>query len=197
MPATMKMNQITTTTTTRTQPETKTSKFKSFFKREKKVAIVLSERDARILAQVKSRAKLLDTGLNIGCARIGIDPIIGLVPIAGDAVTMALAMQLIYTAQKADIPKSLTQQMIFNVAVDFAIGLIPILGDYGDFLFKCNDRNAKLFEAFLYERAAKEAAEAEAVALARDNIATPQSAAGAGHHGGPSYTSKPKPYANV
>ncbi|KAG0001194.1 hypothetical protein BGZ80_007987 [Entomortierella chlamydospora] len=189
----MEMNQIATTSNTRPQPETKSSKFKSFFKRQKKTTIVLSERDARVLAQVKSRAKLLDTGLNIGCARIGIDPIIGLVPIVGDAVTLLLALQLVYTAQKADIPKSLTHQMMFNVAFDFAVGLIPVLGDYADFLFKCNDKNAKLFEAFLYERAAKEAAEAEAAALARDYVTTPESAAGTA----PSHGSKPKPYANV
>ena len=53
------------------------SRFKGFFKRDKKGKVVLSERDARVLAQVKRGAKILDTGVNIGCARIGIDPIIG------------------------------------------------------------------------------------------------------------------------
>ncbi|KAF9109319.1 hypothetical protein BGX27_007754 [Mortierella sp. AM989] len=166
-------------TSTAPQPENKSSKLKSFFKREKKLATVLSERDARVLAQVKGRAKLLDTGLDLGCAKIGLDPIIGLVPIAGDAITMALALQLVHTAQKADIPKSLTQKMLFNVAVDFGLGLIPVLGDYGDFLFKANDRNARIFEEFLYERAAKQAAEAESSA-ARNHVTTPPTAAG--HH---------------
>jgi hypothetical protein len=55
----------------------KGSKFKSFFSRNKKAKVVLSERDAEILRQVKRRAKILDTGLNLGCARIGLDPIIG------------------------------------------------------------------------------------------------------------------------
>ncbi|KAG0370511.1 hypothetical protein BGZ54_006026 [Gamsiella multidivaricata] len=174
--------------------EPRGSKFKNFFKRDKKARIVLSERDARILAQVKRRAKILDTGVNLGFARFGLDPIIGLVPVLGDAATMFLALQVVYTAQKADIPKSLTQRMLFNVALDFGIGLVPVLGDIGDFLFKANDKNAKLFEQFLYERAATEAAEAEAAA-ARNRVATPSAAATAApgthhHHNNTASTSK-------
>jgi len=53
------------------------SKLKSFFRRDKKAKTVLSERDARVLEQVKRRAKVLDTGVDLGCAKIGLDPIIG------------------------------------------------------------------------------------------------------------------------
>ncbi|KAG0280172.1 hypothetical protein BGZ96_001654 [Linnemannia gamsii] len=142
--------------------ESKGSKFKSFFTGGKKKAkIVLSPRDAEILAQVKRRAKVLDTAIDLGVAKIGLDPILGLIPIAGDAITLAIAMRLIHTAQKADIPKSLTHQMLFNVMLDFGMGLVPVVGDIADFLFKANQRNAKLFEDFLYERAAAQAAEAE------------------------------------
>ncbi|KAG0263847.1 hypothetical protein BG011_007935 [Mortierella polycephala] len=155
--------------------QSRSSKFKSFFKKSKKTKIILSERDAQILAQVKRRAKILDTGVNLGFARIGLDPILGLIPVAGDVITMLMAMRLIHTAQKADIPKSLTQKMLFNVAVDFGLGLVPLVGDIGDFFFKANDRNAKLFEAYIYERAASQAAAAE-TAAARRNLATPATA---------------------
>ncbi|KAF9907005.1 hypothetical protein EC991_011400 [Linnemannia zychae] len=147
--------------------EAKSSRLKSFFTGgKKKSKTVLSARDAEILAQVKRRAKVLDTAIDLGVAKIGLDPILGLIPIAGDAITMMIALRLIHTAQKADIPKSLTQKMLMNVALDFGMGLIPLVGDVADFLFKANQRNAKLFEEFLYERAALQAAEAEAVAAA-------------------------------
>ncbi|KAF9134968.1 hypothetical protein BGW39_005265 [Mortierella sp. 14UC] len=147
--------------------ETKTSRLKSFFTGgKKKSKIVLSARDTEILAQVKRRAKVLDTAIDLGVAKIGLDPILGLIPIAGDAITMMIALRLIHTAQKADIPKSLTQKMLMNVALDFGMGLIPLVGDVADFLFKANQRNAKLFEEFLYERAATQAAEAQAAAAA-------------------------------
>ncbi|KAG0048479.1 hypothetical protein BGZ83_006566 [Gryganskiella cystojenkinii] len=144
------------------EPSKNPSKFKSFFSKKQKSKIVLSEYDAAILAKVKRRAKILDTGLNLGCAKIGLDPIIGLVPVAGDAITLFMAMRLIHTAQQADIPKELTTKMLINVAIDFGAGLVPILGDIVDFLYKGNHRNAKLFEEFLYERAAQQQAEAEA-----------------------------------
>ncbi|KAG0336011.1 hypothetical protein BG004_008227, partial [Podila humilis] len=53
-----------------------TSKIKNFFRRDKKVQVELSKEDARILEQVKSRAKVLDTGVDLGCAKIGLDPIL-------------------------------------------------------------------------------------------------------------------------
>ncbi|KAG9062723.1 hypothetical protein KI688_005029 [Linnemannia hyalina] len=149
------------------QVEPKGSKFKSFFTGgNKKKQIVLSARDAEILAQVKKRAKVLDTAINLGFAKIGLDPILGLIPVAGDGITLMIAMRLIHTAQKADIPKSLSHQMYFNVLIDFGMGLVPVVGDFADFLFKANRRNAKLFEDYLYERAAEQAAEAELQAAA-------------------------------
>ncbi|KAK3841225.1 MAG: hypothetical protein J3R72DRAFT_445674 [Linnemannia gamsii] len=152
------------------QRDTKTSKLKSFFTGgKKKPKIVLSERDAEILAQVKRRAKVLDTAIDLGVAKIGLDPILGLIPIAGDAITLMIAMRLIHTAQKADIPRALFHKMIMNVVLDFGMGLIPVVGDVADFLFKANQRNAKLFEEFLYERAAQQAAEAEAAAASHRN----------------------------
>ncbi|KAF9106514.1 hypothetical protein BGX29_009326 [Mortierella sp. GBA35] len=164
--------------------KSKGSKFKSFFTGgKKKNKIVLSARDAEILAQVKKRAKVLDTAIDLGVAKIGLDPILGLIPIAGDAITMAIALRLIHTAQKADIPKSLTQKMLFNVALDFGMGLIPLVGDVADFLFKANQRNAILFEEFLYERAAAQAAEAEAAAAAAAATALAQQQAAAAANG--------------
>ncbi|KAF9911175.1 hypothetical protein BX616_010646 [Lobosporangium transversale] len=149
------------------------SRIKKFFKADDKKNIMLSQRDSDVLAKVKRRAKVLDTGLDLGVAKIGIDPILGLVPVAGDAITMFLALRLIHTAQEADIPKSLTQRMLLNVAIDFGLGLVPVLGDIGDFLFKANDKNAKLFEEFIYERAAKQAAQQAAAAAAVANLAVP------------------------
>jgi len=68
---------------TREPPAKKGSKLKGFFTRNKKAKIVLSERDAEILRKVKHRAKVLDTGFNLGFAKIGLDPIIGKVQKGG------------------------------------------------------------------------------------------------------------------
>ncbi|KAG0030832.1 hypothetical protein BGZ82_007275 [Podila clonocystis] len=144
--------------------ESASSKIKGFFRKDKKTKVVLSEEDARILEQVKRRAKVLDTGVDLGCAKIGLDPIIGLIPVAGDFITLAMALNLVRTAQKADIPRYLVRKMLFNIVIDFGFGLVPVLGDFADFVFKANDRNARIFEDYLYARAAQDAEDAEAKA---------------------------------
>ena len=58
---------------------------------------------------------------SVFCLSFSNDRRIGLVPFAGDAVTLMMAMNLIHTAQKADIPKELTQRMLVNVAIDFGV----------------------------------------------------------------------------
>src|SRR5271170_3812762 len=45
--------------------------------------------------------------------------------------------------------------MYSNMAFDFGIGLIPVVGDLADAWFKCNTRNNILLERFLRERGAK------------------------------------------
>jgi hypothetical protein len=51
------------------------------------------------------------------------------------------------------LPQQLRARMVFNIMVDFAIGLVPILGDVADALFRANTRNAWLLEAYLTKRA--------------------------------------------
>jgi hypothetical protein len=45
--------------------------------------------------------------------------------------------------------------MYTNLMIDFVIGLIPVLGDFADAIFKCNTRNNILLEKFLRERGLK------------------------------------------
>ncbi|KAI8373858.1 hypothetical protein BD560DRAFT_393776 [Blakeslea trispora] len=114
--------------------------------------LILSERDRHLLHKVKSRAWSLDQGFHCCCFNIGIDGLVGLIPGIGDVVGAALALQLIKTAYKADLPKWLLGKMLMNVMIDFMLGLTPIAGDILDILFKCNWRNALLFEEYLITR---------------------------------------------
>ncbi|KAF9972328.1 hypothetical protein BGZ73_004565 [Actinomortierella ambigua] len=133
------------------------SKIKGFFKRGKKEPVHLTPHEAEVLAKVKRRAKALDTAIDLGFAKIGLDPIIGLIPVAGDVVTTAMGLNVVRTAKQADIPDWLVRKMLMNVVIDFSLGFIPVVGDIGDFMFKANARNARIFEEYLYERAARRA----------------------------------------
>jgi hypothetical protein len=84
--------------------------------------------------------------------RIGLDPILGLVPGLGDTLTALLSVYLIGTAVYYRLPKTVLLRMAFNVAGDYLLGLIPYLGDASDFIVKSNRRNLRLLRQYANER---------------------------------------------
>ena len=78
--------------------------------------------------------------------RIGLDPIIGLLPGLGDtasAITSALA--LIYAARRG-VPKIVLARMASNILINELIGIVPGIGDAFSFWFKSNKRNYELLQ---------------------------------------------------
>jgi Domain of unknown function (DUF4112) len=103
------------------------------------------------IARITALAKLLDSaflipGLN---RRVGIDAIIGLIPGIGDAVSTVLASYIIWEARQLGLPRWKIARMIGNVAVDTAIGAIPVAGDAFDLFFKANQRNLRIVHEHL------------------------------------------------
>lgn len=88
---------------------------------------------------------------NLCGVRFGWEAVIGLVPMAGDAVGVALAYLLFMQCCKVEggLPSSVKSRMLINIALDFAVGLVPILGDIADAAFKCNTKNLRLLERYL------------------------------------------------
>jgi hypothetical protein len=117
--------------------------------------------EQQILQRVRLLARLLDNQFAIPgtSVRLGWDSLIGLVPGIGDAVTTALSAYLVYLAYQLDVPKSLLRQMILNVAIDFSMGAIPVVGDVMDVAWKSNARNARLLEQYLLKRSSASRAE--------------------------------------
>lgn len=99
------------------------------------------------LRHIRFFARLLDQSIQLpGGYRIGIDPIIGLVPGIGDIIGTALSFYIVYQAARLGISKSILLRMSGNVLVEMLIGEIPILGDIFDAVWKANVRNARLVE---------------------------------------------------
>lgn len=75
----------------------------------------------------------------------------------GDAGDAALAMMVVRTCDSVEggLPSRLRWMMMMNVIIDFAIGLVPFIGDLADAIYKCNTRNAVLLEKHLREKGAK------------------------------------------
>ena len=49
------------------------------------------------------------------------------------------------------VPKSILLKMVFNVALDALLGIIPVIGDVSDFVWKANHRNVKLLNDYVEE----------------------------------------------
>jgi hypothetical protein len=98
------------------------------------------------LRTIETVAKLLDSQFKIGNFRFGLDPILNLIPFAGDSATALVSIILIYTMRKHGTSNKLIAKMLGNVAIDFVLGAIPFLGWVFDFYFKANDKNVKLLK---------------------------------------------------
>jgi hypothetical protein len=80
--------------------------------------------------------------------KVGLDPLIGLIPLAGDVVGALVGAWVILEASRFGIPRVVLGRMILNLSVDLAIGAIPLLGDVYDLFFRSNSRNLALFRRY-------------------------------------------------
>ena len=78
-------------------------------------------------------------------SRVGLDPIIGLIPFVGDFIGSLLGTWIVLEAARFRLPGVVMVRMMLNVLVDFVVGLLPLLGDLFDAGFKANTRNLELF----------------------------------------------------
>jgi hypothetical protein len=80
--------------------------------------------------------------------RVGLEPIVGLVPGLGDVLSGAVGGYIVLEAVMAGVPRVVVAHMAANVLLDMTVGAIPLLGDAFDFVYKSNTRNARLFERY-------------------------------------------------
>ncbi len=100
------------------------------------------------LKRIRKIAKLLDTAIGIPGTKIrfGLEPILGLIPGGGDLITALISAYSIYLATSFGLEKSEIFKMVKNVAIDTALGSVPIVGDIFDAYFKSNIRNLEILE---------------------------------------------------
>jgi hypothetical protein len=89
--------------------------------------------------------------------RIGLDPVLGLVPGVGDLVSAIAGGWIIVEAVRFGIPGVVLLRMAWNTAVDLVVGAIPLLGDLFDVAFRSNRRNLELFRRHALDPAASTA----------------------------------------
>ncbi|WP_431310965.1 DUF4112 domain-containing protein [Methylobacterium nigriterrae] len=103
------------------------------------------------LARLEKLAFLLDSaflipGIN---RRVGIDAVLGLVPVIGDFAGVVMSSYILYEARRLGVPRWLLARMAMNVAFDGMVGAVPLAGDLFDAAFKANRRNVRLLRRHL------------------------------------------------
>ena len=81
--------------------------------------------------------------------RFGLDSIIGLTPVVGDAIMSTISLYIVFEAARLGLPRHKIGRMLANVAIEAAVGSVPLLGDIFDTFWKANLRNVAIIHAHL------------------------------------------------
>ena len=102
----------------------------------------------RRLEALRSLKNLLDERFRVPgtSIRFGWDPLIGLIPWAGDALTAIFGVGIILQAHHLRVPKVVQLRMVFNILIDLLVGIVPVFGDAIDFFWKAHTKNFALLE---------------------------------------------------
>ena len=102
--------------------------------------------DEAAVQRMRFVARLLDDSIRLPGTefKIGLDPIVGLLPVAGDAVAAALSGYIVLESARLGVSYLTLLRMLANVGVDFAVGSVPVVGDIFDVAWKANVRNLQL-----------------------------------------------------
>ncbi|WP_277543040.1 DUF4112 domain-containing protein [Haloarcula laminariae] len=111
----------------------------------------LTAAEAATLDRVHTVTRLLDEAVRIHGTdfRVGLDPLLSILPVAGDAVGAALSLYPIAEAYRLGTPKRTLAAMLGLVAIDAVVGSVPVLGSVFDAFWKANRWNYRLLERHL------------------------------------------------
>ncbi|MBV9211707.1 MAG: DUF4112 domain-containing protein [Acidobacteria bacterium] len=88
--------------------------------------------------------------------RFGLDALVGLIPGVGDTATTLVSFYILAAGVRYRVPKVTLLRMGLNIAIDYLLGSVPVVGDVFDAIWKANQMNVEL----LKERATVSAEEA-------------------------------------
>jgi hypothetical protein len=108
------------------------------------------DRSAQRLRIARFLADLLDRRFTIPgtSIRIGLDPILGLVPAVGDLLANLTGSTILLIAAQLHVPKIILLRMGLNIAVNALIGALPVFGDVFSIWFRSNVKNVQLLERY-------------------------------------------------
>lgn len=103
------------------------------------------------VARIEVLSRIMDSMIEIPGTkmRIGVDALIGIIPIVGDLISQAISSYIIWEARQLGVSRFTIARMIGNSAIDTVVGFIPFAGDAFDVAFRANMKNLGLLKAHL------------------------------------------------
>lgn len=103
----------------------------------------------RALGRAKRVATVMDDvvripGTNV---RVGLDPVLSVVPVTGDAVGAVIGLYVVLEAFRIGVPKRTLAAMLGLLGLDFVLGSIPVFGPLFDAVLRVNDWNTRILES--------------------------------------------------
>lgn len=97
--------------------------------------------------------RLMDEAVDVPVlgTRVGLDALLGLVPVAGDLLSAAIGLYMVGQARQLGASRWLQARMVGNLLLDVAVGAVPVAGDIADVYFKAHRRNLRLLQKTLGE----------------------------------------------
>jgi len=117
-------------------------------------ALPASRDPAAIRARIEMAERLLERAFVLPGVRqpVGLDFLLGLVPVIGDALTAALGAYIVWEARNLGMSRWKLARMAANVGIDTVIGAIPLAGDAFDLVWRSNSRNLRIIRDHLDRR---------------------------------------------
>lgn len=112
-----------------------------------------AERKRRARERLHTISRLMDAAIEVPLlrTRVGLDALLGVVPVAGDLLSAAIGLYLVAEARELGASRWLQTRMIGNLLADAVLGAVPVAGDIADVYFKAHMRNLRLLQKELGE----------------------------------------------
>ena len=106
------------------------------------------------LRRSRALARIMDDAVRVPGTRfgLGLDAVIGLVPVVGDLAGSAIAVVVLNDAVRARVPVPVLARMGWNLLVDAGLGVVPVVGDVADAAHRANRKNVRLLERAVERR---------------------------------------------
>lgn len=110
-----------------------------------------TENRAITLQRIRQISHFLDNAVPIPGTtyRVGLDPILGLLPGGGDTIATFFSAYIVWEAARMGLPRETLVRMVWNIILDTLLGVIPVVGDLFDLAWKANVKNIALLETHL------------------------------------------------